>query len=408
MQNSQNVYDSWLKFFKADLQMKNDIASLMPQSTFFGDTTVERAADNLYNGIRDLKDDLLIVAGPFLGDQEKAFIENWARDAQMKVAEAGFDANKLHKAYMDTVGNMRPEFVQQVNSRVCGHTLSLAEGCSLDGAKTFNEILHNVHVYLERNNMIHEQFPSSQSISESVTVFGEQTELTKQLEASLAPLCSIANTSRQAGDTSIMSINDRSALVMIRDVGHATTFKVEQIENGQFSINYFIPKVTNEDMVKFLPGLNSMQNGMAFGNISVDQAHVGAATMTLAYNIPTDIFMPAVMQNIPDLDPSYKTAEEIIATELDANGISLFVNGNLDYVMSEHGNEAVLRGYENQYPGFIAQHVVDQCNGDFTRLPQGIMDSISRGEVFGFDNYQPEIGDSADIEFLEETLEFEN
>ena len=350
----------------------------------------------MYYGIRDLKTELLSVAGPFLSADEKAYIQTWARESQLKVAEAGLNINKLHQAYKDTIGDMRPDFVLDVNGHVFGHYLDAKEVCPITKAKTFNEILHRIHTYLERNNYLHEQFPKTQSLSPDVTIFGTPTPLAAQLEASLAPLCALRDYHRRAGYTSIVSINENSTLVMMRDIGHSTTFKIDRAENGQFSLSYYIPKVVNEDMVRQLPGLNAIQEtgdrqSIATGGITTDKMHIGVATMMLAYNIPTDSFSPdrlpgtaPVQTQLPNgeiamlnsrlttSDPSFKTAEEIIAKELPTESFEHFMDMNPEYSSCDIGIDAIMRGYERDYPGYIMD-----CIESGYYVPESILKEIN-------------------------------
>ena len=385
MEQGQELYKSWLKFFEKDLDMKKDIYEMMPDTRFSGESYAEKVSDKLYYGVRDLKMDLLSSAAPFLSEDEKAYIHKWAQDAQMKIAEAGLDINKLHKAYRDTIGDMRPEFVQDVNNNVLGYYRSAQETCPISKAKTFNEILHRIHAYMERNNYLHEQFPKTQNISPDVTILGTPSPLTAQLEASLAPLCAMDNFDRRAGATSIVSINENSALVMMRDIGHSTTFKIDRAENGQFSLSYYIPKVVNEDMVRQLPGLNSIQEtgdrfaSIATGGLTTDEMHIGVATMMLAYNIPTDSFNP--YYQMEGTDPSFKTAEQIIAQELPTAYFESFMAMNPEYSTSDIGIDAIMRGYERDYPGYISQ-----CIESGYYVPESILQDAQKYEHAGVQN----------------------
>ena len=411
MEQGQEAYQSWLKFFEKDLDMKKAIYEMMPDTRYSGESHAERVSDNLYYGIRDLKTELLSAAGPFLSEDEKAYIQTWARESQLKVAEAGLNINKLHQAYKDTIGDMRPDFVRDVNSNVLGYYRNAQKTCPLSRAKTFNEILHRIHAYMERNNYLHDQFPKTQNLSPDVTILGTQTPLAAQLEASLAPLCAMNNFDRRAGQTSIVSINENSALVMMRDIGHSTTFKIDRTENGQFSLSYYIPKVVNEDMVRQLPGLNAIQttgaraSAVATGGITTDQMHIGVATMMLAYNIPTDSFLPELMPGAPPIEtrmpngevfmyepqvttsyPSFHTAEQIIAQELPTAYFEQFMAKNPEYACSDIGIDAIMRGYERDYPGYIMDCVE---NGYY--VPESILQEINElGHVGPQQNHETE------------------
>ena len=385
MEQGQELYKSWLKFFEKDLDMKKDIYEMMPDTRFSGESYAEKVSDKLYYGVRDLKMDLLSSAGPFLSEDEKAYIHKWAQDAQMKIAEAGLDINKLHKAYRDTISDMRPEFVQDVNSHIFGNYLTIGEDCPISNAKTFNELLHRIHIYLERNNYLHENFPQTQNLFQGVTILGEQTPLAQQLEASLAPLYAMQNRDRAAGDISIVSVNKDSALVMIRDIGHSTSLKIDRAENGQISLSYYIPKVLNQDMAQQLPGLSSIQpidnrdDAFATGRITTDNIHVGVDAMTLVYNIPTDAFNPN--DYTATTDPSFKTAEQIIAQELPTAYFESFMAMNPDYSTSDIGIDAIMRGYERDFPGYISQ-----CVESGYYVPESILQDAQKYEHAGMQN----------------------
>ena len=409
MEQNQEYYQSWLRFFDKDVAMKKELSDLMPDVQYVGDRDyATKVSDRLYDGVRDLKMMLFGAAGPFLSDEDRQYINDWARNAQTKIAEAGLDLQKLHKAYMDTIGNMSPEFVKSVNENVFGYALDPSQGCPITQAKTFNEILHRMHVILERNNYMHERFPQSHDISENLTVFGEQTQLTKQLESSLALMFDTANPRRAAGPISIISVNDNSALIMIRDMGHATTIKVERENDGNIYLNYFIPKITNDDMVQQLPGLQSIaqtdgQSTYAVGTIATDATRLGIDTLELVYNIPTDSFFVcqrydeitgtwSVRSDMPEEEHLFKPAEEILSSCVSTNFFQNFMDYNMEYACSEIGKEAIIRGYEREYPGYLMQYAnaADQ-------LPSGIIQSIQNGEFsyLSIDIENPELDGAA-------------
>ena len=95
MEQGQELYQSWLKFFSKDLEMKEAMYKMAPDTRYTDASHAEQISDKLYYGIRDLKTDLLAAAGPFLSEAEKAYIHQWAHEAQMKVAEAGFSIRFL-------------------------------------------------------------------------------------------------------------------------------------------------------------------------------------------------------------------------------------------------------------------------------------------------------------------------
>jgi hypothetical protein len=394
---NQEYYRSWIQFFEKDTTMKKELSDLMPDMRFVGNQEYAlKVSDRMYDGVTDLKMMLLSAAGVFMTDEEKQYVNKWAYDAQTKIAEAGLDLNKLHKAYMDTIGNMRPEFVANVNRNAHGYVLDIQSRCPVSEAKTFNEMLHRMHIILERNENIHERFPRHDSsdivtIFGGLTVFGDQTQLTKQLEASLALMFDTVNRSREAGPISIVSINENAALIMIRDMGHATTIKVEKEDNDRIYMNYYIPKVTNDDMVRQLPGFQSIAqtNGKstyAVGEIATNTSRLGIDVLTLAYNIPTDSFMInrqyddttglwTMRSDMPEEEHLFKTTEEILAKCVSTNCFQNFIDQNMEYATSEIGREAIIRGYEREYPGYIMQCIENGCY-----LPTGIVQSINDGE----------------------------
>lgn len=392
MEQGQELYQSWLKFFSKDLEMKEAMYKMAPDTRYTGASHAERISDELYYGIRDLKTDLLSAAGPFLSEAEKAYVHQWAHEAQMKVAEAGLDIGKLQKAYRETISDMRPQFVRDVNSQVFGYSTEIDTACPISNAKTFNEILHRVHLYMERNSYLHEQFPQTHNVSQDVTVLGEPTALTRQLESSLAPLCDIDNI-RHAGEIAIISINENSALAMFRDIGHSTTFKIDRTEDGQCTLSYYIPKVTNKDMVQQLPGFQSMQDGggrtssVATGSITIDDRYIGVAAMTLAYNIPSDMFDPQFHEVT---DTSFHTAEQIITQDLPTDSFQDFMSVNMAYATSDIGIDAFMRGYERDYPGYIqsciqqGNYVPEMTLQAFTQQNMDISQDVQGTEYYGY------------------------
>ena len=150
-------------------------------------------------------------------------------------------------------------------------------------------------------------------------------------------------------------------------------------------------------MVRQLPGLNAIQttgdraSAVATGGITTDQMHIGVATMMLAYNIPTDSFLPELMPGASPIethmpngevfmyepqvttsDPSFHTAEQIIAQELPTAYFEQFMAKNPEYACSDIGIDAIMRGYERDYPGYIMDCIE---NGHY--VPESILQEIN-------------------------------
>lgn len=88
---------------------------------------------------------------------------------------------------------------------------------------------------------------------DDIKLYGEPSNLAAKVFGAMPVI-------KKAGETDIVSFgNDDRVILMIRDLGHATTIEITKDENS-IKIQYFIPKICNIDMINALPGINKISN----------------------------------------------------------------------------------------------------------------------------------------------------
>lgn len=285
--------------FEADNRIKKEMYNLSPNSNQFTDEeSISKYTDKLNDSLIYMFSELKSMAVDIASIKDVLLpkIEELEKTIRSNFYYCGFDFDKLKIFYKNFISDMKPEFINNVKKECVGYKM-LKSTNPINSANTINEILHYIHSYVMNNENILQSIPvlakKENNNNESITIRGSQTELFQKLFDAFP-------TNLDVGETEIVVLNERKALMMIRDRGHALTIEIT-INNDVARLEYFIPKICNIDMVNALPGVNKV-NSKEIGTTGAIETNINTLNdglFTFISNVPTDsdmIINPAMFR----------------------------------------------------------------------------------------------------------------
>lgn len=265
-------------FFESDLKIKNVLLELAPSEEDI--LNPENYSDKLYNSLDTLEyhlEKMLIVLHPFEIDYASKLIKSY----KIELEKIGADYGKLKAFYQACFSNMSEKLIDYTNSNCIGYTSNFIE---LNKASTINELVHLLHSELINSGFFYKSFPSLEEKQNfegyTISLRGNQNDMAKSIYDNLQTQISL-------GPTDIISFNDKSVYMMIRDRGHALTIEVEK-NNDRYKVNYFIPKICNAMMVNRLKGVTKVDNNSKYTKGVFETDNLSEDIISLIEGVPMD------------------------------------------------------------------------------------------------------------------------
>lgn len=292
-------------FFTSDMKIKETLLKLAP--TEMDDINEESRieyTDKLYKELKNLELEFIEMAQNFVDNQEVVqTIKSHFEKAREAFLIGKYKPAAIYKLYVEQFTDMSPKLIEDVKGEFWGHRLygGDLEKCIKESG-SINEILHVFHSYLTNNDKMMEELPviatKQNSIEEPITLYGEETELSRKLfeEFPIELDCDI---------TDIVSIQGK-ILMMVRGRGHALTIDIDTSQKDDILVKYFVPKLCNRDMIEALPGINIKgisENG-ATGLFQTSSEEMPKKIFDFIEKVPTDLDNP-LLYNTPNDIPRY-------------------------------------------------------------------------------------------------------
>lgn len=280
-------------FFKTDMRVKRELLDVAPKPTDdYDEASRMDYVESAYRTFRDFKHDFLGIARDFgFGEPVQKSTEDFFLRGQQDFALGDYGPGVAGNLYRKVFTDMNPEFVEEVKSGFVGYKiLSSSLDSVINDASTINELLHAYHSYIMNNNHILQRIPvldeKKARYGGSITLRGDHSALGRQVFDSLPDDLGI-------GRTDIVSADDH-IMMMVRDRGHALTISGEPDADdpSKIWVNYNIPKICNEEMVKALPGLAGYSPNGARGSFVIPRDTFGPSLASFIAKVPTDDDMP--------------------------------------------------------------------------------------------------------------------
>ena len=194
--------------------------------------------------------------------------------------------------YMKQISGMDEKLVEEVKEKFVGYTMESSEDLVelINKSKSINELLHIMHSYIINNDEILQAMPSidekeNQVTGDSITLYGEQTELSQKIFNDFP-------TNIDCGYTDIISMENR-IIMMVRDRGHALTIDIDNTDKEKdILVKYFVPKLCNIEMIKKLPGIGKISPNGATGMFESKKEEISKKLFDFIEKVPTDLDIP--------------------------------------------------------------------------------------------------------------------
>ena len=246
------------KFFEYDTNIKKVMILCARCKDYSDEDSIIQFSDDLYDSLDYIFPRLKSISNDLIKD--KPVILDKVRDLEKRTRKAfgacHHNINKLRKFYNDSITYMDPNFIETVKESCVGYTGHHID----DTAKkvlTINEMLHLMHSYIINNENI---LGSISVIDEKNNNYGYPIRLRGKSNPIFHQLFMNFPQSIDVGWTDMVAVNDNKLVMMVRDRGHALTIEITVNDKNEAKVEYFIPKVTNIDMVNSLPGINPSFN----------------------------------------------------------------------------------------------------------------------------------------------------
>lgn len=281
-------------FFKTDMRIKREMLEAAPSAAdgYSADSGM-KYVDTAYRTFRDFKHDFLGVARDFgFGNHVMKSTEDFFRRGEAGFAISDFGERSLQKLYRQEFSDMRPEFVEDVKDTFVGYTGFGNLSGVIQKAQTVNELLHAYHSCIMNSEGILQAVPAiaekENDYHYRITLRGEDGGLGRQVYDAIPDDLDV-------GYTDIVSV-DGHVMMMVRDRGHALTIsgEADAQDPEKIWVDYNIPKLCNEEMIKKLPGLAGYTQNGARGVFATTREGFGAAVADFIGKVPMDKDMPGM------------------------------------------------------------------------------------------------------------------
>ena len=247
-------------FFDSDMKIKQILVYMAPnQEDAYNDTS--DYIDRFLKGLNRIKFQFNKIFDNFNYDDEaqKVIDDKFIR-YELKALKRVRTYEDIINLYKECCSDMSAKLVNRVKEEFIGYTLFQGSTSEvLKSATTINEMLHVIHSSIVNNEKNYQSMNKLDiKINDEgspIVLYGRENEIGKQIFDNFS--IEIA-----AGNTDIVSLKNK-ILIMVRDRGHALTIQVE-INNNDFWITYFIPKICNLEMVKALKGINYIDKNSSY------------------------------------------------------------------------------------------------------------------------------------------------
>lgn len=239
------------KFFELDLKVKKLIESSRPNIYNSRSVDIENDLLKANEISRNALNQMLLIANFNIKED---FNEIFDR-IKYNILDCNYNIDKLNFAYENFFLKMTNGFEDLLEKCIYGYNTWINLYEPLSKCNTINDMLHYVHFYVINNlelfqsmNLIEEK--NNKSDWRAYRLFGRDTKFAREV---------FDNLPNDETDVNVVSFN-KHLLILIRDRGHALSIDIEEENNNDFRVSYFIPKICNIDKVNKLKGVKKIDS----------------------------------------------------------------------------------------------------------------------------------------------------
>ncbi|MBR2587820.1 MAG: hypothetical protein IKD77_01270 [Bacilli bacterium] len=280
------------QFFKIDAEIKDLLYNSAPNVT---EDPVE-CSDRMWKLVSKIESKFKRLCDTLGFDYNmiKPSIEN----AKKQIMEANYSYQDFARIYNECFAKITDSTLKSIGENVNIHAPGAGILQLINGEKSFNEILHILHsTVLNSNEMlrsiseIETYVCPGGNINFSVSLRGQANENARDIFNTFVKYCKKIPPKYQSfGYTDFIAIDDKKILFQVRDAGHCTTGEIIKQDDGQFGVSYIIPKITNDEMVSKVKGINGFTKGdiYAVGTFLTSSESLAEDISELIMSIPGD------------------------------------------------------------------------------------------------------------------------
>ena len=235
-------------FFEADIRMKELMCKMAP--TDENCTDMIRYSDELEGTINYLASELEEFSIDIFKDESFVKkVREFTKELKNAFNKCSIDKSAYRQFFSKYLSEMNPEFIDKVKLCCKGYAF---RGLPIEGVQTVNELLHLMHSAVVNNDKTYSAFPA---ISQKTNNYNYPISYRGELSPVFSNIFTQFPVELDVGWTDLLCVSENKMIMMVRDRGHALTIEIN-ISGSTAIINYFIPRLLNEEMISKLPGIN--------------------------------------------------------------------------------------------------------------------------------------------------------
>jgi len=285
--------ENFENFFELDIQIKSLLYKLAPPEEFLSEEDKFKYLDKLIKSLNLIKKTFIYMTDLLeCSENITDTLMNKFNIIESALLETDYTSNSLKKLYNVCFAKMDDELLTLVKKSFYGDASKNNQRkitSVLDKCVSINEMLHVLHVYMDNNKILMNKIP----ILEMKISLGEEDPI--YLRGDINPIAKAIYDAQDenfdTGEVDIVALNKcKKILMLVRHRGHALSIQIEEINEYELGINYFIPKVHHYELIKNLRGLNNYKQGdkVASGSFLISKENVGEEIFEFVRMVPTD------------------------------------------------------------------------------------------------------------------------
>lgn len=296
-------------FFTVDSRIKKVMYESAPPRDYIDEHSIEEYTNELDENLSYIFTELKCICSDYFGIESGVYnkVIELENKIKTRVAECGFDIERLNRFYQTDIGKLNNDFVELVKAEYY-NTGSIDK--SLNMASSINEILHLIHSYIVNSEYIYKSIPTLQvkqnDVNCDISLRGYESSYFNEL-FDLIP------SNLDSDEIDLVVLNENNAIMMVRARGHALTIEIN-ISRYNAYVKYFIPKICNIDMVNNLKGVNKVNDNNigTTGAFMVDINDLPNELVSFISKVPTDEDAPEREIYIPSEEEIEKMKTEFV------------------------------------------------------------------------------------------------
>ena len=293
-----NTIEKINSFFMHDMNIKNAFIRLSLDDDYkYDEHYVEMFVRNAYEDLKYVFQEFNTIMDTL---NINSYLKNYVIESFEKIeeefAECGFNPDKLKDFYNKCISHMNPTLLADISQNLSGYRVMRDEATVIYKTTTLNELLHVLHASVVNNDLLlkscdllDKKARPSQGYNNACTeLYGEEFPLARYVYDNIT-------NDVESDVITILSVNPDNVLIMTRDLGHATSFEIDDY-GDYIMVHYFIPKLCNIELINKLHGINPVKPSAttfqgATGRFETTKDQLMNDINGVLVNIPDDIRM---------------------------------------------------------------------------------------------------------------------